>query len=96
MGMKYNRDELEYLLERKKEQGRMARLVGLVWEKFTTPFSWLAWHLWGRRRAIRRFQELAGLTPQAKYPSTVEAPEKVGYVEYPGKPVPPPDTTDVN
>lgn len=93
--MNYDKNEIAFLLEQKRNQGRMARLVGLVWDKFSSPFAWLAWQLWGRRRAIRRMQELAGLTPQSKHPPQFVDVEKVGYIEL-SPPVPPPNTSDVN
>lgn len=91
-------DEIAKLQSEKRRSGLMARLVGLAWDKFWSPFEWLAWRLWGRRRAIKRFQQLAGLGPFASQETgpKFDSPEKVGYIDYPKESIPAPDSTDVN
>lgn len=55
------------------------------------PFKWLAWNLWGRRRAIKRMQLLAGLIPDPRATTREElanqflSPTKIGVIEPFGK-----------
>jgi hypothetical protein len=56
--------EIERL--RRRKQRRAERLVlffNRSAEILLKPFRWAAWRLWGKRRAIKRMQELAGLLP---------------------------------
>ena len=69
--------------ERNRKKG-VARLLGLLKEGIGGPLKWLAWNLWGRRRAIKRMQLLAGLTAREEHDdSYLFKPEKVGVIDYP-------------
>jgi hypothetical protein len=46
---------------REKRAERFAFLLNRSGEILFSPFRWVAWRLWGRRRAIRRMRELAGV-----------------------------------
>ena len=66
--------------ERNKKKG-VARLLGLLKEGVGGPLKWIAWRLWGRRRAIKRMQLLAGLTDERASEDYVFKPTPVGVIE---------------
>jgi hypothetical protein len=68
--MSYNFDEL------KPKDNLPRRLWAAMLIVFdivvTTPLRWLAWNLWGRRQAVARLRELAGLVPKVQGPNAIE------------------------
>ncbi len=86
--------EIQDIIERSRPKVSLRQKVATF---FRRQVKRVTWKLWGRRRAIARMRQLAGLNPRTP-PEQFNPPRPINIVVLaPSRePIPPPDADDVN